>query len=118
MSALKISRLIGVLHRVNKYFPKSILITICKSLITPHLNYGILLWDNRRSRANILQKKTIRVINFSPYISHSEPTFKNLKIFNMDDLITLPTYFNSYRHFSKKKILFTIYAIILCCCRE
>ena len=37
MLVLKISRLIGVLHRVNKYFPKSILITICKSLIAPHL---------------------------------------------------------------------------------
>ena len=40
MLVLKISTLIGVLHRVKKYFPKSILITIYKSLITPHLNYG------------------------------------------------------------------------------
>ena len=86
MLVLKISTLIGVLHRVKKYFPKSILITIYKSLITPHLNYGLLLWGNRRSRVNILQKKAIRVVNFSPYISHSEPIFKNLKLFNLDDL--------------------------------
>ena len=57
-----------------------------KSLITPHLNYGLLLWGNRRSRVNILQKKAIRVVNFSPYISHSEPIFKNLKLLNMDDI--------------------------------
>ena len=57
MLVLKISTLIGVLHRVKKYFPKSILLTIYKSLITPHLNYGLLLWGSRRSRVNILQKK-------------------------------------------------------------
>ena len=38
MLVLKISR---VLHRVNKYFPKSILITIYKSIITSQLNYGL-----------------------------------------------------------------------------
>ena len=117
MLVLKISTLIGVLHSVKKYFPKSILLTIYKSLITPHLNYGLLLWGNRRSRVNILQKKAIRVVNFSPYISHSEPIFKNLKLLNMDDLFTLkkikflhklahntlPTYFNSYRQFFIKK---------------
>ena len=117
MLVLKISTLIGVLHRVKKYFPKSILLTIYKSLITPHLNYGLLLWGNRRSRVNVLQKKAIRVVNFSPYISHSEPIFKNLKLLNMDDLFTLkkfkflhklahntlPTYFNSYRQFFIKK---------------
>ena len=116
MLVLKISRLIGVLHRVNKYFPKSILITIYKSLITPHLNYGLSLWGSRHSRVNILQKKAIRVVNFSPYISHSEPIFKNLKILSLDDLRilkkikflhklahnTLPIYFNSYRQFFKK----------------
>ena len=132
MLVLKISTLIGVLHRVKKYFPKSILLTIYKSLITPHLNYGLLLWGNRRSRVNILQKKAIRVVNFSPYISHSEPIFRNLKLLNMDDLFTLkkfkflhklahntlPTFFNSYRQFFIKKPLLTIYVIMLCHCRE
>ena len=113
MLVFKISRLIGVLHRVNKYFPKSILVTIYKSLITPHLIYGLLLWGSRLSHINILQKRAIRVVNFSPYISHSETIFKILKILSLDDLCivkkfkfihklahnTLPTYFNSHRHF-------------------
>ena len=117
MLVLKISTLIGVLHRVKKYFTKSILITTYKSLITLHLNYGLLLWGNRRSRVNILQRKTIRVVNFSPYISNSELIFKNLKLLNMDDLLTLKKfkflhkltyntlliYFNSYRQFFIKK---------------
>ena len=89
MLVIKISTLICVFHRVKKYYPQSILTTIYKSLITPHLNDGLVFWGNRRSRVNILQNKAIRVVNFSPYISHSEPNFKNLKILNMDDLFTL-----------------------------
>ena len=59
------------------------------------------------------------VVNFSPYISHSEPIFESLKILNMDDLFTLkiykilyklahntlPTYFNSYRKLRVKNII-------------
>ena len=89
MLVLKILRLIEVLRKVNKYFLKSILITIYKSLITPLVNYGLLVWGNKSSRVNILQKKTIRKVNFSPYISHTKPIFKNLKILNIDDLFTL-----------------------------
>ena len=44
MIRLKISRLIGILHRVKRFLPKTILITIYQSLIMPHLNYGLLLW--------------------------------------------------------------------------
>ena len=54
--------------------------TIYKSLITPHINYGLLLCGSKRGFVNILQKKAMRAVNFSPYISHSEPMFKNLKI--------------------------------------
>ena len=89
MLVIKISTLIGVWHRFKKYFPKSILIIIYKSLITPQLNYGLLLWDNRRRRVNILQKKTLRVVNINPFILHSERIFRNLKLLNMDDLFTL-----------------------------
>ena len=43
MIRLKISKLIGILHRVKRLLPKTILITIYKSLITPPLNYGALI---------------------------------------------------------------------------
>ena len=57
MIRLKISRLIGILHRVKRFFPKTILITIYKYLIMPHLNYGLLLWGAHLSRLVTLQKR-------------------------------------------------------------
>ena len=40
----KLSRINGTLHRLKYYFPQNILITLYKSLFTPHVNYGSLLW--------------------------------------------------------------------------
>ena len=42
MIAIKIS-IIGILHKLKYIFPKEILFIIYKSLIVPHLNYGLLL---------------------------------------------------------------------------
>ena len=42
MIAIKISKVIGILHKLKYTFPKDILLTIYKSLILPHLNYGLL----------------------------------------------------------------------------
>ena len=35
----KLSRINGILHRLKYYFPRNILITLYKSLFTPHINY-------------------------------------------------------------------------------
>ena len=42
--AIKISKIIGILPKLKYIFPKEILLIIYKSLIVPHLNYGLLLW--------------------------------------------------------------------------
>ena len=42
----KLSRINGVLHRLKFIFPKHILLTIYKSLLMPHINYGSLVWGN------------------------------------------------------------------------
>ena len=40
---MKISNVIGLLHKLKYNFPKDILLTIYKSLILPHLNYSLQL---------------------------------------------------------------------------
>ena len=42
MIAIKISKIIGILHKLKYIFPKEILLILYKSLIVPHLNYGLL----------------------------------------------------------------------------
>ena len=41
--AIKISKIVGILHKLKYIFPKEIQLILYKSLIVPHLNYGLLL---------------------------------------------------------------------------
>ena len=46
----KISKTIGVFYRLAKIFPEEILVTLYNSLISSHLNYGILAWGIAAAR--------------------------------------------------------------------
>ena len=85
-----------------------------KSLIMPHLNYGLLLWGPRSPQPlSYIAKKTIRVVSLSDYLSHTDLIFKELKLLTLEDMFTLqkfkflhklahntlPTYFDTYKPF-------------------
>lgn len=60
------------------------------SFVLPYLNYGLLLWGNANKecmeKVFKIQKRALRVISNSPYLSHSKPLFdkyKTLSIFDM-----------------------------------
>ena len=57
----KIYRTVGVINRLKHYLPQNVLLTICKTLITPHLNYGILTWGFNADRILKIQKKSCQV---------------------------------------------------------
>ena len=60
-----------------------------------------------------MQKKAIRVVSLSDYLSHTDPIFKELKLLTLEDMFTLqkfkflhklahdtlPTYFDTYKPF-------------------
>ena len=109
--SIKVARVIGILSKLKHIFPRNILRTIYNSLIHPHLIYGLYLnWGFSPKRLIILQKKAVRTISLSRYLSHSTPLFKNLKILKIDDQYSiqlyklyykntnnlLPSYFNSF----------------------
>ena len=57
----KISKSIGILHRLNSYMPQNILKTIYNTLILPYISYAIEAWygapENIRHRIFVLKKK-------------------------------------------------------------
>lgn len=109
--SLKISRVTGILRKLQHIFPPRILIIIYNSLIHSHILYGLLLWGYKSDEIYKLQKRAIRVLAFQPYISHTTPLFKQLKILQVHDLYKvqlyklyfkanydlLPSYFNAFR---------------------
>ena len=41
----KVNKTIGLLHKLHNILPRSVLLTIHKSLIRPHLDYGDIIYD-------------------------------------------------------------------------
>ena len=66
--AAKISRVIGVLHKVKYIFPAYLLRMIYIFLILPHLNYSLLAWGTQYPNIEYLQNKSVGVVNFKPLL--------------------------------------------------
>ena len=88
-----ISRNIDVMNKLKYSIPGRILHTLYCTLITPYLNYGILIWGSTcRSYLDKLiklQKWAIRTITNSRYRSHTGPLFAKSNLLNVTDMYTL-----------------------------
>ena len=94
----KISRIIGILKKLQLVVPKNALLTIYNALILPHINYCLLVWGNKSSKILQLQKKSIRAVSGAGYISHTEPLFKFYDILKVSDIYKyklLTLYYNA-----------------------
>ena len=85
-----LSRNTGILHKLKNIFPCQILLSVYSSLITPYLNYGILIWGNAsKTLLDLLlriQKRAIRNVNHAEYLSHTNNLFHKNKILKITDL--------------------------------
>ena len=97
-TSIKIARVIGILRKLKRIFPRHILRLIYNSLIHPHLLYGLSLWGFKQKRITVLQKKAVRIIAFRPYISHSTSAFKELQILMLKDLYYIQLYKIYYKN--------------------
>ena len=86
-----ISRNIGVMNKLKYSIPGRILHTLYCTLITPYLNYGILIWGSTcksyLDKLIKLQKWAVRTITNSQYRSHTGPLFAKSNLLNVTDMI-------------------------------
>ena len=79
-----VSRNVGIINKMRDYLPQHILLLLYNSLVLPHLNYCIILWGccNKYllERLYKLQKRAVRIVTQSSYLSHSKPLFIKLRI--------------------------------------
>ena len=77
--ALKISRYVGLLSKLRHHVPTHTPFTIYRSLISPHLTYGLLAWSqackSHLEKLLKLQKRALRFIYFSDFKQHAVPLF-------------------------------------------
>ena len=87
----KISKGIGILYKARQFLEKRDLLNLYFSYIYPYLIYCIEIWGcAAKSHMNPLyltQKKIIRIITFSHYISHTQPLFQDLSILPLEKLV-------------------------------
>ena len=73
----------------------SILVQLYYAIVYPFLTYGCMVWSSTYCSnvklLEILQKRTIRIINFAEFDAHSTPLFAKLKIIKLHDTILLYT---------------------------
>ena len=85
----KVKKGLGILNKLKRFLPRNILVMIYNTLIQSHINYGILLWGQDPQRLVTMQKKAIRAVTSSKYNSHTEMSFKHLKILKIQDIFKL-----------------------------
>ena len=77
--AIKISHTIGLISKVRHFVPKTTLLNIYHSLVTPYLTYGLLVWGQASNsyleKLLKLQKRALRLIYFSDHYQHAVPLF-------------------------------------------
>ena len=82
----KISRIIGILKKLQLVIPKNIRLTIYNTLILSHIYYCLLVWGLKSGKILQLQRKAIRAVSCAGYISHSEPFYKFYDILQINDI--------------------------------
>ena len=85
-----LSRNTGILNKLKHEFPSKILLSLYSTLILPYLNYGVLAWGNgtktQLDRILLIQKRAIRNINNTGFLSHTSQLFFNNKLLRIPDI--------------------------------
>ena len=91
----KISKTVGssLFYKMRQYLEKKALINLYYSLVFPYLIYCNEVWGNA-SVVHLepiikIQKRAIRTITFSSYLSPSEPIFQSLDVLNFRKLVNV-----------------------------
>ena len=86
--APKIFNIIGIMYRLKHMVPSEILLTIHNGLIK-HILYGLKCWGFNKKIILKLQKKAMRIICSTGYLSRSELLFKKLNVLKIDGMFKL-----------------------------
>ena len=80
----KMSKGIGIMYKARQFLTKKALLMLYHAYILPYMTYCIEVWGcASQTQLNclfLLQKKIIRIMNFSHYLAHTNPLFLTMKV--------------------------------------
>ena len=87
----KISKTIGLFYKMRQYLGRKALVNLYYILVFPYFIYCNEIWGNASSvhldPIIKIQKRCVRIITYSDYLSSSEPIFQTLNILNFRKLV-------------------------------
>jgi len=100
--SLKVSKSLYALRQVKFKLPRETLLALYYSLVYSHLTYCNMIWGCASptvlQELLLLQKRAIRIINKSSYLSHTSPIFKELQVLKLPDINLYSTVQFIYKH--------------------
>ena len=89
----KLSKAAGIIYKVRKKVPQSVLLLLYHSLVATYLRYGIASWGSAKTTAmrklRSMQNKVLRYITNTPRYTSVADQYSRLSLLNLDDLYTL-----------------------------
>ena len=80
----KMSKGIGIMYKARQFLTKKALLMLYHAYIFPYMTYCIEVWGcASQTQLNclfLLQKKIIRIMNFSHYLAHTNPLFLTMEV--------------------------------------
>ena len=87
----KIAKSNGILYKIRNFLDRKTMTHLYNSFVLPYLIYGIEVWDNTNAvhldQIIKIQKKIVRKITFSHYLTYTVPIFDTLNILNFNNLV-------------------------------
>ena len=56
----------GIIHEINNILPRSALLTIYRSIIRPHLDYGDVIYDQQRMNCSVVRLNQFNTMRLWP----------------------------------------------------
>lgn len=86
--ASKLSRVLGLLNRLRRFFPLSVMLSLYYSLIYPHITYGVEVWYSAAPKyvireIEVLQRKVVRILCNLEYNAHTSHHFTDMGILTL-----------------------------------
>ena len=117
--ANKISRTLGVMNRLKRYFPPSAMKLMYDSLILPHLQFEITNWGFEWDHISKLQKLALHIMTNSQYNVHAGPLFKPMHLLKVKDIFDIQCLKFWYEYVNNNcQIIFAICLHIIMSCTK
>ena len=82
------SKGIGTMYKARQFLTKKALLMLYHAYIFPYMTYCIEVWGcASQTQLNclfLLQKKIIRIMNFSHYLAHTNPLFLSMEVLQIN----------------------------------